>query len=399
MKTFGPAMLVTAAFIGPGTVTTATLAGANFGYTLLWALLFSVVATLTLQEMAARLGLVTGKGLAETLRASLPSPGSRWIGMGLIIAAIGVGNAAYQGGNLTGAALGLSQLTSQSLSLWVLILAVVSSALLWFGQYHVLEKALFALVAVMSVVFLVTMFLATPDWMAILRGLIVPGIPDGATLTVIALVGTTVVPYNLFLHASLVASQRSSALSIPDQLSAQRKDSIMSIGIGGLITLAIISCAASAFFANQIAAEPGNLARQLAPLLGTYGEAFFALGLFSAGLTSAITAPLAAAYAVCGALGRQPDLIAPLFRGIWLTIMLIGAVFASLGFKPLTAILFAQAANGLLLPFVAVFLLWVMNQSSLLGEHRNGWRSNLLGFGIVAVVTALGGYKLFSALF
>ena len=396
MKKFGPALLVTAAFIGPGTVTTASIAGANYGYALVWALAFSVLATFVLQEMASRLGLITGKGLAEALRESIQSPIGRTMAILLVISAIGLGNAAYQAGNLTGAALGVSSVAGGSIRSWVWVLGLTAGILLWLGKYKLLERVLIALVGLMSLVFIVTMTMAGVDYGAMFSSLFSPHIPTGATLSVIALIGTTVVPYNLFLHASIVASNKEQDVDNATQLRDNRIDAGLSIGLGGLVTLAVMSCAASAFFASQTQMDVSNIATQLEPLLGQNAKYFFALGLFAAGLTSAITAPLAAAYAVTGAMGWQVSLQELRFKAVWFVVLISGVAFASLGIKPILAIMFAQAANGLLLPIVAVFLIWIMNQSTLLGEYKNSVLSNLFSGLVVLFVSLLGLYKVWS---
>lgn len=395
MRNKGSALLVTAAFIGPGTVTTASLAGGTFGFALVWGLVFSVVATYVLQEMASRLGLITGKGLAENIRQRLTG-NAGLLACILIVGAIGVGNAAYQGGNLTGAALGLANLIGYKIQLWVWLIGSVATALLLLGRYWLIEKVLIGLVMLMSLVFLLTLFIAQPDWAALVAGVFSFSIPDGATLMLIALIGTTVVPYNLFLHASIVAQNRPPQDDLAQAIKHNRLDSALSIGLGGIVTLAILSCAATAFFANQIPIDGKNIASQLEPLLGSYANLFFAIGLFSAGLTSAITAPLAAAYAVSGALGWNNQLNDKKFRLVWFSVMVFGIVFASLGFKPLAAIMFAQAANGMLLPVIAIYLIWVMNSKKVLGDNRNHIVSNIAGGVVVVAVSVLGLYKLIS---
>lgn len=395
MKKFGPALLVTAAFIGPGTVTTATLAGGNYGFALIWALVFSVIATFVLQEMASRLGIVTGRGLAEAIRDQF-SGVYQIAAVCLVVSAIGIGNAAYQAGNLTGAALGLATLSNIDLALWVWALGLGSSLLLITGRYKLIERALISLVMVMSLVFVSTMFIAGPNLGDMFSGAVSFSIPSGSTLMVIALVGTTVVPYNLFLHASIVAKTSDSTQSTQQAIANNRVDTGLSIGLGGLVTLAILSCAATAFFATQTQVDGSNIATQLKPLLGDYANIFFACGLFAAGLTSAITAPLAAAYAVTGALGWPNSLDNKRFKIVWIVVMLAGVLFASMEIKPLAAILFAQATNGLLLPVIAIFLIWTLNNASLMGQHKNGVVSNVIGGAIVVFVSALGLYKLIS---
>jgi manganese transport protein len=393
-KKFGPGVLVAAAFIGPGTVTTASIAGAQYGFALLWALLFSVFATIVLQEMAARLGLVARMGLAEALRTAY---GSSWLGTAaiiLVIAAIGIGNAAYEAGNITGAALGLENISGIPVTQWSLLVGVLSGALLAWGRYALIEKLLVALVLLMSVVFLLTLVMVGPSLGNMLNGLLVPQIPEGSLLTIIALIGTTVVPYNLFLHASAVQEKWPDDGNTASALREARLDTGLSIGLGGLITLAIMSTSAAAFFGTEGSFSAANMAMQLEPLLGSSAKYFFAAGLFAAGLSSAVTAPLAAAYAVCGALGWSRDLRSTRFRLIWLSVLVCGTVFAALGTKPLVAILFAQAANGFLLPICAIFLLVVMNRRKLLGDYSNSAWVNVLGIGVVLVTIGLGLLKI-----
>jgi manganese transport protein len=391
---FGPGILVTAAFIGPGTVTTASLAGANYGFVLLWALLFSVIATFVLQEMAARLGLVARQGLAQALRRSYAGS---WLGTAvtlLVVAAIGFGNAAYETGNIAGAALGLQGVTGVGGPAWAVAVGLLSGALLASGRYRLIERALVALVLLMSALFLLTLFMVRPPLTEVAGGLLAPRIPAGGLLTVIALIGTTVVPYNLFLHASAVQEKWPAGRNLASALRESRRDAGLSIGLGGLITLAIMGTSATAFFGGDTPLSAANMAEQLEPLLGPAARYFFAAGLFAAGLSSAVTAPLAAAFAVSGALGWDGGLRATRFRLVWLAVLLTGTLLAAAGSRPLAAILFAQAVNGFLLPVCAIFLLLVMNRPAVLGEHTNRPLDNIAGALVVLVTLGLGALKL-----
>tara|TARA_R110001592_G_scaffold363393_2_gene687353 strand:+ start:7667 stop:8884 length:1218 start_codon:yes stop_codon:yes gene_type:complete len=395
---FGPGILVAAAFIGPGTVTTASIAGAQFGFALLWALAFSVAATILLQEMAARLALVTRRGLAETLRASYRGS---WLGTAaviLVVAAVGVGNAAYQTGNITGAALGLASISGIGLNWWALLVGVVAGGLLLSGTYPMIEKLLIGLVLLMSVVFLLTLAMVRPSIGAMFEGLLLPSLPAGSLLTVMALIGTTVVPYNLFLHASAVQEKWSADVELKKALHESRVDTGLSIGLGGIITLAVLSTSAAAFFGSGIEFSAVNMSRQLEPLLGESAGYFFAAGLFAAGLSSAVTAPLAAAYAVCGVIGWPQDMRGTRFRQVALAVLVTGTVFATAGIKPLAAILFAQAANGFLLPLCAGFLLLLMNRKDVLGAYTNKVWVNCAGVVVALVTVALGLLKILQVL-
>ena len=396
----GPGLLVTAAFVGPGTVTTASVAGAKFGYVLLWALLFSVLATIVLQEMSARLGLVTRAGLGEALRATFTRPWSRWSCAVLVVAAIGFGNAAYETGNITGAAAGLEIITGVSPAVWAGVIGVAGAALLLFGAYQVLERILIVLVGLMSLAFVATAVIVRPDIVAMFRGMFTPRVPEGSLVTIVALIGTTVVPYNLFLHASVVSQKWRSDMPVEQALRQSRFDTVLSITLGGVLTLAIAVTATACFQLGTEIDSVATMSEQLHRLLGSSAKWFFAMGLFAAGLTSTITAPLAAAYATAGAFGWEQDRRSWKFRAVWAAVILVGTVVAigRQGGSPVATIIFAQVANGLILPVVAVFLLVVVNRASLLGEHANGAIANLLGGLVVVVAGGLGGWRIVLAI-
>jgi manganese transport protein len=395
LRNMGPGLLVAAAFIGPGTVTTASVVGASTGYALLWTLVFSIFATIILQEMSARLGVVSREGLGEALRTTFDNPLFKIVAVLLVVAAIAFGNAAFETGNIIGAALGLEAIFGLSTQVWAVVIGAGAFALLASGAYRVIERALVALVIVMSIVFLVTAIMVRPSLGDFLGGVFAPSIPPGALITVIALIGTTVVPYNLFLHASSVQEKWPESVPTRQALAESRTDTTLAIILGGLITLAIVATAAAAFFGTGTEIESaGQMAEQLEPLLGPAAKYFFAVGLLAAGLTSAVTAPLAAAYATSGALGWERNLRNRKFQAVWAVIIIIGTILAVLGTNPVAAIVFAQAANGLLLPIVAVFLLLVMNRSDLLGEHKNGVVANILGTVVVVIVSGLGIFRI-----
>ncbi|EWH07044.1 hypothetical protein AT00_04885 [Pseudoalteromonas lipolytica SCSIO 04301] len=396
----GPGLLVTAAFIGPGTITTASVAGANFGFALIWTLLFSVIATILLQSMAARLGVTTGQDLATALRTTIKTPVFKLLAAFLVISAIGIGSAAYEAGNLSGASLGLQEiLPSFNPLIWTPLIAILSVVLLYTGKHKVIEGALIVLVVLMSLVFISTLIMAAPPLTLVLKGFI-PSLPDNSITTVLALIGTTIVPYNLFLHSGVLAQKHDKNKDIEKVIKETNVDTSISITLGGIITLAILSTASVAFYgtdAGKISAA--NMAVQLEPLLGGMAHYFFAIGLCAAGLTSAITAPLAGAYAVCGMLGWSTKMSNTRFKGVAIIILAFGAVVASLGLDPVAVIIFAQAANGLLLPIVTCYLVWLVNQKSIMGEYTNSVFVNVVIFPVLLLIFSLSIYKLFSLIF
>ncbi|MFW5725411.1 MAG: Nramp family divalent metal transporter, partial [Bacteroidota bacterium] len=178
----GPGALITAAFIGPGTITTCTMAGANFGFALLWGLVFSIIATLVLQEMAARLGILTGQGLGEALKTHFSKGFLRVITLVLVISAIAIGNAAFETGNIMGATLGIASISGQygqTSHWWVLLTGMAAFILLYTGSYKAIEKTMVALVILMSVTFITTALLVDPPLNPILNGMLIPALPPG----------------------------------------------------------------------------------------------------------------------------------------------------------------------------------------------------------------------------
>jgi len=384
---FGPGAMVAAAFIGPGTVTTATLAGGNFGFTLLWAVAFSVIATLVLQEMTCRLGVVGQLGLGDAIVQKTQSRGLYIPAAALVICAIFIGNAAYEAGNITGAAAGLPTFIVMDINLWGVFIGAVAFLLLASGKFRLIEQVLVGLVVCMALVFVGTAVVVAPPFLEILKGLITPTLPENGILVIIGLIGTTVVPYNLFLHAATLKRHAADGVTLAEA----RRDITTSVLGGGLITLCIVITAATALHGSGAPVVSLNdLAPTLQPLLGDSSSTFLAIGFLAAGLSSAITAPLAAAYAVTEIVQLRPELKNRVFRWTWQSVIIAGVLFASLSLKPLQLILLAQIANGALLPVIALFILWVSNDKTLLREHSNNRIQNLLGCAVVGITLVLG---------
>jgi manganese transport protein len=229
LKVIGAGAIIAASFIGPGTVSTATEAGASFGYSLVWAIVFAVVTTMILQEMASRLGVVTGEGLGEAIREQFQKPFLKYSIMSLIGFSISLGCAAYMAGDLTGGALGISLLTGIPQNYIAPVIGGIILTIGLLGTYKKLEKIFITLVIIMSITFITTMIVVQPDVTEVFAGAFVPSIPAGSIVVIVALIGTTVVPYNLFLHASSAGERWKD----PANLKQARLDIILTIGVGG----------------------------------------------------------------------------------------------------------------------------------------------------------------------
>ena len=388
LKNVGPGALVAAGFVGPGTVTTCTVSGASVGYTMLWALVFATVATIIFQEMAARVGIASQKGLGENIRDRIPNPVLKGLAIAIVIIAIFIGNVAYETGNITGGILGIQAVAPGiPMGAIVVVVGVLAAIVMFIGHYNLIEKVLTAIVVFMGVVFLVTALASNPDWGAIVSGMFTPQLPANNStglMTAIGLVGTTIVPYNLFLHASGAAER----FKDPEQIADARFDTVLSIGLGGIISMAILVCAAANMHAAGITVTNGkDMAVALQPLLGNWATVLIGIGLLAAGFSSAITAPLSAAYAVNGVLGWGKTLKDIKFKVIWMIVLVLGCVMAvTLGKSPTQLILVAQAANAILLPIMAFFVMYVANGKAL-GKWRNHAFANICG--VVFIVITL----------
>jgi len=385
-QVFGPGFLVAAAFIGPGTVTSCSLAGAQFGYALIFALIFAVATTLILQEMTGRLSLGSGYDLGQSLREFPKNQSTKILFVILTLSSITFGCAAYEAGNLVGGALGLEMVSSLSKKIWVLLISLLAAFVLSRKKYRIIEKFLIFLVFFMSLSFLITLILVKPDLPAVFKGMI-PTFPDSSLFLVLALVGTTIVPYNLFLHSSSVKEKWNNKEDLKDV----KKDLLVSIGLGGLISISIVVTSAVAFYEKGIALESGaQMAQQLKPLFGSFTNILFGMGFFAAGLSSAITAPYAAAFASSGILGWKEGHNSRNFRAVWMGVIGIGLIVSLFDFNPLAIIVFAQVANGLVLPVASIFLLIVLNNRKKMQDLVNTPVQNVVGGTVILLVSLLG---------
>lgn len=386
MRSLGPGILIVGSFIGPGTITSATKAGANYGYALLWTVIFSVIAVITMQEMASRLGIVTQEGLSRNLvRYLKDNPPLKWFMIVLVASAITLGGVAYMGGDLTGTALGLSSLTGIDshiiAPIWgvcVLILVNIGDAI------KNLEKLLAACVSIMAIVFVVTMIIVKPDFSELAMGAI-PTIPNGAIMTCVAMIGTTVVPYNIFIHA--ISSHKT--WKDPKEIPLARFDIKVSMIVGGIITASVLISAGTVMRGLDVKSA-ADMAIQLEPLLGSFSKPFLSLGLVAAGISSAVITPLGVSYVLAGLLGWKMDKSDKRFFWTNIIVIIFGIFVASTGYDPITIILLAQATNGIFLPIIVATLIFITSRSSVLGEYKNKTYQNIVGFLVFIIAAVIG---------
>ncbi len=382
--------VLSAAFIGPGTVTTSASSGAEFGYTLVWALLFSTAACYVLQEASARITAVSGINLGQAIQKKYGSAiTGRWLA-GLALAAILTGCAAFEAGNILGAVAGINLVFQDAPApLIVLGIGAFAGFLLWKGTIRQIATLLGLIVAVMGICFVITAFLIPQNWTAIFSGGLIPAIPPGAEILVLGLIGTTVVPYNIFLGSGLKHAQT---------VSEMKWSLLIAIGLGGFVSVTILltGTAITGSFSFE------GLADALSERLGGWAPWLLATGLFGAGISSALTAALAASVTAQSLLSSPGDKTwaenSLRFRAIWMGVLGIGLLFGILQLQPVPVIILAQALNGIILPVIAVLLFLLMNDPDILpGRHQNGTIYNLVTAVVVFLTVLIGLTNLYLA--
>jgi manganese transport protein len=373
--------VIAAAFIGPGTVTTAAAAGALFKLDLLWAIVFSTVACLLLQEAAARITIVSGYSLGGALAFRF---GGRRTSHPLTLAvavSIVFGCAAYQTGNILGAVAGLSLLWPLDPRIFTLAVSGVCGLLLWMGTYRSIANFLGLIVALMGAAFLAVALTLDFSSTDLLAASVQLTMPSGGNLLLIGLIGTTIVPYNLFLGSGISQGQ---------PLGEMRFGITVAVLIGGGISAAILLVGTLVEGPFQYEA----LVAQLTGRLGIWAGYLFGVGLFAAGFTSCVTAPLASAVTVQSLFQKvsdKPKTIYWRYRFAWIAVLLTGFLFGMAGYRPVPVIILAQGINGLLLPFIVVLLLLMVNDPVLMpAKHLNSKLNNLLMLFITGLTIFLG---------
>jgi len=396
LAVMGPGIITASVDQDAGGITTYSVAGAQFGYALLWSLPFIVLALAVVQEMGTRMGVVTGRGLADLIRERF---GLR-ITL-LCMAILVVANVANTASEFAGVAASL-EIFRINRHWSVPLTALLVFGLVIQGTYRVVERV-FLLASALYAVYIVSALLAQPPWGAILRQMVRPSfsLQGGYLTTLITIVGTTIAPWMQFYLQSSIVDK---GVRLRD-LRWARLDAYVGSVAAGLIAFFIIVACGATLFPHGVRVETAkDAALALEPFAGHYASILFALGLLNASVFSAAILPLSTAYAVCEALGwetgvdRRPR-EAPGFFIIYTLMILVGAAPILLPRAPLVAIMFwSQTLNGLLLPLVLVVMLKLINDPEIMGRHVNSVAFNLVAWGAAAVMIALSLLLLFTSL-
>jgi Mn2+/Fe2+ NRAMP family transporter len=364
--------VISAAFIGPGTITTCAMSGATFGLDLLWALTFAVFACTILQETVARITIVSGYSLGEVIAMSYPTV-KYLIGFAIVF-----GCAAYQAGNILGAVAGLQLIFTFDKVLITFLVAIFASLTLALGKDKSIAKFMGIWVALMGLMFIFVATQASFSFSQIVKSIFIPSFPSDSALLIIGLVGTTIVPYNLFLGSGISKGQNIKEMRIGIRLA---------ILIGGLISMAILVSGSIVKGEFSYVATISSLNQEV----GQWAGSCFAIGLFAAGFTSSITAPLAATVTMRSLIHTKHKNWAKYSTWTWVLVMVVGVTFGVLGTQPIPIILLAQALNGLLLPLMSIFVFLIINDKKIIPyPYQNSKQANFTLLVVIGIAIFLG---------
>jgi NRAMP (natural resistance-associated macrophage protein)-like metal ion transporter len=383
----GPGMITANAGNDAGGIATYASVGADHGYRLLWILIPITISLGIVQEMCARMGAVTGKGLADLIRERFGVRWTAFIMLALLIANAGVTVSEFVGIAAASELFGVPRFFS---------VPIAASAVWWLvvkGSYKRVERV-FLLMSLVFLGYVVSAILARPDWHLVARSLVQPSFSfDQAYLfTLIALVGTTISPYmQVFVQSSVVEK------GVTVENYGETKIDVWAGTIfGTLIMLFIIISTAATLYQRGLHVETAaDAAMALRPLAGPYAQTLFAVGLFGASMLAAGVLPLATAYSISEALGFEKGVSrsfreAPIFIGVFTFLIAVGAAIAVIPDLPLIRVLLVtQVLNGLLLPVILIAILRLVNNRELMGTHVNGPVYNLAAWLTTVVVCAI----------
>lgn len=387
LAVLGPGIITASVDNDAGGIATYSIAGAHFGYALLWTLLPITVALIVVQEMVARMGVVTGKTLADLIREKFGVRPTFYLLVALVIANLGNTVAEFAGWASAWEIFGVSKYLS----------VPVGAAAVWFlvvkGTYRVVEKV-FLVACLIFFAYPVAAYLARPDGAAVARNLVVPDLQlnAGYVTMLIGLFGATIAPWMQFYLQSAVVEKNLQVEEYP----LTRADVIFGCFVTDVVALSIIVACGATLYASGVRIEDAkDAAMALAPLAGKNASFLFAFGLANASLFAASILPLATAYCVCEGMGWESGVdkdfrTAPQFFWLYTGLIVLGGALVLYPRAPLILIMyFSQVANGVLLPFVLVFMLKLINDRELMGEHVNSKAFNGIAWTTTVVMIVL----------
>ena len=392
----GPGIITSNVDNDAGGITTYSLAGSEYGLTLLWTLLPITFALIIIQEMCARMGVVSGKGLSDLIRERFGAKATFYLMIALFLTNLGNTISEFAGVAASLEIFGVSKYLSVPLSAFFVWWLVVK------GSYKSVEKA-FLVACLFYISYIISGFLAGPDWHQIRTAFFTPTLrfEPGFLTMAVGVVGTTIAPWMQFYLQSSVVDK---GLKTEDYQYARADVIFGSVIVNVVAFFIVMLCAVTIFQAGIKIETAKDAALALAPLAGKYCTWLFSFGLLNASLFAASILPLSTAYTICEAFGWESSLDrkfaeAPQFYGLYSLMILLGAGVILFPNVPLIPIMFySQVINGALLPFILIFMLILVNDRKIMRSHTNGWTLNLISLVTIVVLIFLSGAMIWTAL-
>ncbi len=379
----GPGFLITVGFIDPGNWATNIEAGSRFGYELLWVVTLGTVMLILIQNMAARLGIATGKSLAVNICEYFPKHVAAFLGLSVVLACIATDVAELLGGGI-----GFTLLFGFPLWIGVLLTLLIEVFLLISQRYHKIEKIIVGFLGIITLCYLFELFIVNPDWSVIATKLAVPAIGQNSIYVALAILGALVMPHNIFLHSNVIHSRRwgVSEEEKRDLLRYEKIDTLFAMTLGWIVNSAMIIVAASVFFRNHIPVTTIEQASvTLKPLAGQFAGILFAIALVFSGISSSITVSMAEANIITGFLGKPEDPRTMLYRSALLVTAIPAVLIILFSVDTFRVLILSQVILSIQLPFTLIPLLILCSNSQVMGSFK----SRTFEFAAASIISAI----------
>lgn len=385
LSVLGPGLITASADNDAGGIATYSMAGSRYGYTFLWIILWVTVGEVVIQEIAARMGSATGKGLTDLIREVFGLRLTMLVILGLIVANLGTTIAQFAGIAAGAELFGISRYIAVPIATLGIYMLVTS------GSYRLVEKVLLGL-SLYAVAYIVSAFMAKPPWGEVAKQALVPSfrLEPSYVLALLATIGTTITPWGAVYMQASVADRGVTM----DNIKHTRFDVIFGAISGNVVSAFVIICTAATLFSRGIVVESADQAAMaLAPVAGRWAKVLFGGGLIGASVLAASVLPLATTYAVCEVFGWERGLDhrakdAPVFYGLFAVLVLVSMLVVLIPGLPLFPLMWlSQIANTLLLPLVLFLMLRLVNDRGIMGKHTNGRLLNIVAYSFVVLVS------------
>lgn len=392
----GPGFLVTVGFIDPGNWATNIEGGSKFGYDLLWVITLSTFMLIVIQNMAAKLGIATGKSLAVNIRERFSPPVSAFLGLTIVLACVATDVA-----ELLGGAIGFNLLFGMPLWSGALLTVLLEVFLIVSQRYHRLEAIIMGFLGIIGLCYLIEILIVKPDWMELAPSIVIPHVNRSSIYIAMGILGAVVMPHNIFLHSNVIHS-RKWGISEGEKLALlrfEKTDTLAAMLMGWVVNSAMIIVAAAVFSHNHLVVDSIEQASAtLTPLAGPLAGFLFAVALVFAGVGSSVTSSMAEVNVITGFLGQPEDPRTLLYRISVFVTAIPSFLIILLSMDTFRILIFSQVVLSIQLPFTLIPLLMLCRDHKLMGAFKSSWREFAAAVVISAIVIVLNLYLLYSTI-